>query len=180
MRCVQISGAHFRVNAPQGSLPLLVKARKGGLRAWMNAAPETAPAGSVMLNLVELISLIGIRGVPSGFSPPRLTTVVPCALNRLMTVRVEKPAPSTVNVVAVWTSSVTLIRAPSGTETALLLARKLPPAALLTIIDPGPVGVVRGKVKVIELDFRLGLPGARKVVGSLPPTQAQNTSTAAP
>ena len=82
-------------------MPLLVKAKNGGLSASTNAGPAPAPAGSVIVNLVELTSLIGIRGMPLEFSPPRLTTVAPCALNRLMTVRVEKPVPSTVSVLPV-------------------------------------------------------------------------------
>jgi hypothetical protein len=39
-------------------LPELVKARNGGFSVSMKAAPGTAPAGSVTLNLVELRSFV--------------------------------------------------------------------------------------------------------------------------
>src|SRR5262245_15579620 len=52
--------------------------------------------------------------------------------------------------------------------------------ALLTTIEPGPVGVEAGRLKVTELGLRFGLPVFRNMVGSLPPVQAQNTSTATP
>jgi hypothetical protein len=54
--CVQISCNHFSVNAPQGSLPLLVNGTKGGLYATMNAGPATASADTVNVNRVELAS----------------------------------------------------------------------------------------------------------------------------
>src|SRR5271155_2828022 len=48
--------------------------------------------------------------------------------------------------------------------------------------DPGPVGVVAGRVKVIESGLRPALPALRNCVFSLPPVsgQAQKTSTATP
>jgi hypothetical protein len=55
------------VNAPQGSLPLLVYGRKGGLSACTNARPATAFAGFVKVNFVELTGVSGIFAEPSGF-----------------------------------------------------------------------------------------------------------------
>ena len=127
----------------------------------MNAGPATASSGTVNVNSVELTSVSGIFGFPAGFNPPRLTVFPACVLNRLITVSVENPVPSTVTVLPLWVTLVTLIRAPSGTDTASLLALYVPPAALLTMIDPGPVGVVAGRVKVIESGLRPALPALR-------------------
>ncbi len=64
--------AYFSVNAPQGSLPLLVKGTNGGLSACTNAGPATAPVGIVKVNLVELMSVIGIFGAPAGLQPAQV------------------------------------------------------------------------------------------------------------
>ena len=85
----------------------------------MNAGPATASGGTVKVNRVELMSVSAIFAVPCEFNPPRLTVFPACVLNRLITVRVEKAVPSTVTVSPLWVTLVTLIRAPSGTDTAI-------------------------------------------------------------
>src|SRR5689334_22322038 len=89
---------YFNVNAPQGSLPLLVKGTKGGLSACTNDGPGIAPTGLMKVNRVELTGVSGIFGVPSGLSPPRLTAPPFWRLKKLITVSFENPAPSTVSV----------------------------------------------------------------------------------
>src|SRR5271167_274607 len=64
--------AYFSVNAPQGSLPLLVNGTNGGLSASMNAGPATASTGTVKVNRVELTSVSGIFAASCEFNPPRL------------------------------------------------------------------------------------------------------------
>jgi hypothetical protein len=114
-------GRYCSVKLPQGSLPVLVMV-KGGLKAWMNDAPATAPAGLLKVNRVELTIVSGMRATPPAPKPPRFTTPPGCVLKRLITVRVEKPLPSTVMVPPLWLMLVILSRAPIGTDTASLLA----------------------------------------------------------
>src|SRR5271166_4419783 len=77
------------------------------------------------------------------------------------------------------------MRAPIGTDTALLFLVKLPslPALLITK-EPGPVrgalSPLAGKPKLSALALRPGSPGFRKNGPTLPPAQAQNRSTATP
>src|SRR5271166_6068091 len=78
---------YFSVNAPQGSLPLLVNGTNGGLSACTNAGPGIAPLGSVMVKRVELTRWIGILAAPAAVSPPRFTVPPFWVLKKLITVR---------------------------------------------------------------------------------------------
>src|SRR3989304_7670644 len=149
----------------------------GGLMACTEAGPGTAPAGTVKENWVLLVTVSGIFGVASGFRPPRLTTLPPCRLKKLMTVSVENPVPITVMVEPAWLTPLIVTRAPIGTETALLCLVNCPFAPLLaTRKEPGPVagafGPEPGGISVMAVAVRPGSPGLRKNAPTFPPGQA--------
>src|SRR5271170_2058703 len=122
----------------------------------------------------------GILGTPWSPSPPRLTVFPLCWLKRLITVRVENPVPLTVIVAPDCVTEVTVIAAPIGTDTALLLLLKpLSAPLLITTTEPGPVGTAAGRGKLNEVDVSPG-PGSTINGPTLPPVQAQKTLTATP
>ncbi len=94
-RSARARPSHLIVKAPPEP-PEVVNGRKGGFIAWTYADPDTAVPGRVKVNVLELETVSGIFGLPSGCNPPRFTTAVPWVLNRLITVSVEKPVPFTV------------------------------------------------------------------------------------
>jgi len=59
------NGHYFNVNAPHGSLPLLVKGTKGGFSALHERRSGDRPAGLVKVKRGELTSMIWIFAAPA-------------------------------------------------------------------------------------------------------------------
>src|SRR5580704_275729 len=133
-----------------------------------------APAGTLKEKILSLTKVSGIFGAPPDFSPPRLTTPPGWLLKKLITVSFDIPAPLTVMIDPSWLTELTMMRAPTGAETALLFRVKLrvkPP--LLITKEPGPVvgelgKPAAGKLKLTCVGLSPGLPGLTKNGPTLP------------
>src|SRR5260370_25109379 len=90
-----------------------------------------------------------------------------------------------ISLVPFWVIPITDILRPIGTDTELLLRLYLPSMPrLLTTNEAGPTGCAYGPIAgsdtVTAVALNAGLPGLMKKGPTLPPSQAQNRSTATP